>query len=83
VGVVVAHVDVTGTFCIRRARDRPDERRMLEQRRDDEILARLEVDADPDDQPRVRLEPLLVCHAHNLPAVRARLALANAAIHEA
>ena len=57
--VGVEHIDVTRPRLVGVAGDRTGERRMLEQRIDRERLAGLQVDADPDGQARVLLEPVV------------------------
>jgi hypothetical protein len=57
--VGVEDVDVLGARGVRLARDRADERSVLDQRVDAEDLARLQVYADLDGQARIVLEALV------------------------
>ena len=57
--VAVEHVHVLRAGLVRLARDRPRERRMLDQRVDAERLPGLQIQADLDGQARVLLESLV------------------------
>src|SRR5204863_9794161 len=54
--VGVARIDATGALGVGHACDCADERRVLDVREHDDVLALLEVDTDPQREPRVLLE---------------------------
>ena len=60
--ILVLHLHQAGTHPVRLSRERSSQGCVLHQALNEQVLPRLEVVPDPQDQPRVALQPLRVLH---------------------